>query len=160
MISGGGREVADAAGHQRCDNKGDREDRIEHDRHAENHRFVDVEQARSNRQLGDLFHLFAFGGDHYRDQQANRQPRSADAHINIPERHGDDIRHLFALLKGAHIDGDRSQQQRFADRFDHLVAVDADNPEQLRDKHQQQDPRQALHHAFQRLLHHLIDRVI
>ncbi len=65
-----------------------------------------------------------------------------------------------SLLKSAHIDGDRSQQQRLADRLDHLVAVNADHPEQLGDEHQQQDPRQALHHPLQRLLHHLVDRIV
>ena len=38
--------------------------------------------------------------------------------------------------------------------------MNTNHPEDLRDEHQQQDPRQALHHAFQRLLHHLIDRII
>ncbi len=66
----------------------------------------------------------------------------------------------FPLLKSAHIDSDRSQQQRLADRLDHLVAVNADHPEQLGDEHQQQDPRQALHHPLQRLLHHLVDRIV
>ncbi len=65
-----------------------------------------------------------------------------------------------SLLKSAHIDSDRSQQQRLADRLDHLVAVNADHPEQLGDEHQQQDPRQALHHPLQRLLHHLVDRIV
>ena len=38
--------------------------------------------------------------------------------------------------------------------------MNADHPEQLGDEHQQQDPRQALHHPLQRLLHHLVDRIV
>ncbi|MNR36943.1 hypothetical protein D3C85_1549220 [compost metagenome] len=38
--------------------------------------------------------------------------------------------------------------------------MNADHPEKLGDEHQQQNTRQALHHALERLLHHLIDRVI
>src|SRR5471032_471575 len=67
-----------------------------------------LKKARPHRQFGDLFHLFAAAGNQYRQQQADSATGTADAHIYIPERHGNDIRHLFALLERRHVDHDRA----------------------------------------------------
>ncbi len=83
--------VADGGQQQRRDQKGDKHERVEHDGQAEEQHFVDVEDARHQRDEPDAAAGLRLAPEGERQRKADARPGPAHEHESIHERLGHDV---------------------------------------------------------------------